>query len=124
MKARKGPRQQGLRAAEEELQAHRKPTVRDRVIAENHATANDQSKGQWTLTWYGETPGEWISGEALAAATDGTVIDHLAAGVKAARPRARVNAFLIYAGSVLRALRAHHALGSTAWRTSQVVGQA
>lgn len=53
------------------------------------------------LTWNGVTPGEGIPSETLATATYGTVVDHLAAGVEAARPRTRVYALLIYAGPVL-----------------------
>jgi hypothetical protein len=76
------------------------------------------------LTWDGETSGERISGETLAAATDRTVVDHFAAGIESARTGTRVNALLIHAGSVLRTLRAHHTLGSTARRATDVIRQA
>lgn len=91
------------------------------MAQENHSYNTTRLRG---LTWDGETSGERVSCETLATATNRAVVDHLAAGVEAARPWARINALLIQAGSVLGAFRAHHTLGSTARRTTDVSGQA
>lgn len=122
---RTGPRQLGRLAAWEELQEQRQATVRHRGLSlmaqGNHSYNTRRLRG---LTWDGETSGERVSCETLATATNRTVVDHLAAGVETARPWARINTLLIQACSVLGAFRAHHTLGSTARRTTDVTGQA
>lgn len=52
---------------------------------------------------------ERIAVEAVGARADRVVVDHLAAGVHAARPRARILAALSDAGHVVRAVRVGHA---------------
>lgn len=98
------PLPQGRRDEVAELQAHRHYTVRSPPNSLNHPAKYYNSKNNklLALTWDGETPGEGISSETLATATNRTVVDHLAPSVEAARTRARVDALLIYAGSVLR----------------------
>lgn len=76
------------------------------------------------LTWYGVASQERVAGETLFAGADGTVVNHLTLGIQTANSDARVNTFLIGAGSVLGALRADGALGTATWRAADERRQA
>lgn len=73
------------------------------------------------LTWLLEAPSEWITGESGLAAADRTVIEYSAIGLLTAGSRARVDALLILADPVQRAIGARDALGSTG-RGSSLIG--
>lgn len=62
------------------------------------------------ITWFREASGEGIARLPLRTAAERIVIDNAAIGLHAASARARIRAFVLVAGPVLRTLRIDDAL--------------
>jgi hypothetical protein len=89
----------------------------ERYISTHTCCVTSKKTCQWYVTLLAHAVAERISGVVDVASAHGRMVDDAALGVWAASARARVPAFLVYAGLVAGALGVNDALGAAVgWR--------